>query len=107
MRRYAGERARLAATNPGIFKDTIGIMDITENLRTRSKNPDKEKAGSSLKKGRHTLKTLSVCDFEGFFRYVETGTEGKTNDREMLSDSNLYLRRGMFFDGDQHVASDG
>jgi hypothetical protein len=103
----AQERALLGAESTGIFAGTIAMMDITEVAFHRSTCQQDEKDTFSKKKGGHTLKTLSVMDARGFFRWVETDVGGQTPDRPMWTESELYLEAGRFFFAGEKLASDG
>mmetsp|Transcript_9675 Transcript_9675/g.21463 ORF Transcript_9675/g.21463 Transcript_9675/m.21463 type:complete len:130 (+) Transcript_9675:676-1065(+) len=52
------------------------MMDITEVMYKRAFNVHEEQSDFSKKKGGHTIKTLSVIDARGFFRWVETDMGG-------------------------------
>jgi len=101
------ERVQLAGATPGIFNGVIGVMDITEMHVQRPKNATAEAEAWSTKKHAHTIKTLSVMNMRGMVIYIMTGWGGVHSDREMWTESSLYLERDRFFTADEKVAADG
>jgi len=101
----AGRRAQLSIVHAGVFSDMIGILDIKEHRICKPQDPRKEWLSYSAKHKMNSYKNLSVIDYTGRFIFVLVAL-GK-NDREFWCQSQLYLQRGMYFCGQQYVASDG
>ena len=55
----------------------------------------------------NTIKTLSVVDRNGRFRFVHTGTHGGVNDRDQFTSSCLYTSQADYFTDEQFVVADG
>ena len=51
----------------------------------------------------NTIKTLSVVDRNGRFRFVHTGTHGGVNDRDQFTSSCLYTSQADYFTDEQFV----
>ena len=55
----------------------------------------------------NTIKTLSVIDRNGSFRFVHTGRHGGANDRDQFTSSCLYTSQADNFTDEQFVVADG
>ena len=104
----AAERAQLASRNDGIFRNCIGITDCWEQqIINNSKDSVKESNTFSGKADNNTKKVFAVIDFDGYFRYAKVDIDGRPNDRQVYTESDLYLDRGAFFGPDEWIAADG
>jgi hypothetical protein len=104
----ANERAKIAKETTGIMENCVGVLDCTEHVVSRS-NMDAKKSQDrfSGKLNKPSLKTISVINRAGYFRFVQTGFDGHRNDRDIFTSSALYLQRGKFFSTGELLASDG
>lgn len=103
----AEERQHLSSIHPGLFRNIVGIADVTEHRIQKPKNRILERDTYSGKAGTHTIKTLSVIDYRGFFRFVSTGIPGGKTDREVFTSSVLYLQKADIFSINEAIAADG
>ena len=101
------ERWHLASIHPGLFHHVIGLADITEHRIYKSKDRRIEKQTYSAKASCNTLKTLTVIDYRGYFRFVSTGMRGSMPDREVFTSSCLYLQKHLYFSNNEVFAADG
>ena len=101
------ERQRLRSGYTGIFEGVVGIMDVTEHGIQKSQDNAKESATYSGKAGMNTMKTLAVINKHGEFIYVEPLVDGRRNDRDEWTYTDLYLSQGKYFSAGEKIASDG
>ncbi len=101
------KRHRIANETNGIMKGCIGIMDCSEHIVQRPVDKFREQNRYSGKAKAHTLKTMAVIDNLGYFTYVVTGIEGTVSDREILTQSPLYMDRGEYFSEGEWMGTDG
>lgn len=80
------------------------IGDVKEYQVVRYKDPVKEQCSWSWKKKINSIKCLSVVDYTGRFTICQVSFGN--NDREAYTSSLLYLEEGLYFSGDQFVATD-
>lgn len=97
----------MKASYEGILLEVVGIMDCTEWYIRKSKNQTHEYETYSGKAGTNTKKTLAVIDRNGFFRFVSHLMNGRQNDRDQYTSSDLYMNAGRFFLAGEKLASDG
>jgi hypothetical protein len=91
----------------GVLENVVGIMDCTEWYIRKSKNLEHEHNTFSGKAGTNTKKTLAVIDRFGVFRFVSLLMDGRQNDREQYTASDLYVSAGRYFSFGEKLASDG
>ena len=111
----AEERALHYSTYHGIFFGCVGIFDVTEWIIAKPKNRDREHRTFSGKANSNTMKTLAVINKHGYFIWYDPLVDGRRNDRDMFTSSDLYLSKGTYFSpmanggigGFEFMASDG
>ena len=103
----AQERLVLATHYEGIFKNCVGLGDISETLIEKSKDKTTERATFSGKAHGNSMKNFTVCDFSGRIIYCADNIQGRPNDRSSFTHLPLYMDQGLYFDDDQFVAVDG
>ena len=103
----AEERQEHYQSYNGIFTGVVGILDIWEHYYKKSKDPDEERRTFSGKANTNTKKTIGIIDKKGYFIYYKTNLDGRPNDRETWTSSELYMDAGKFFSDGERVAADG
>lgn len=101
------ERIALYASYNGIFKNVVGILDVTEHEICKPKDKDKEQDTFSGKAKANTMKTLAVIDKYGYFIYVDYLAMGRRNDRDQWTSCDLYMNCGDYLSPGEKIASDG
>ena len=103
----AAERALLKEPYQGLFRDVVGIMDATEWFIVKYGDSVRERDTFSGKAQTNTKKTLAVIDRYGYFHFISKLIDGKHNDREQYTMSDLYMSAGRYFSEGEKLASDG
>jgi len=101
------ERNEMAHETVGIMEGCIGIIDCTEHRINRPVDSSAERRTFSGKLKTNTKKTVTVIDKRGYYIYVETGIDGRMNDRDIFTSSPLYLNRGLYFSAGERLIGDG
>jgi hypothetical protein len=103
----AAERAELKRSYNGIFRNVVGIFDVTEWYIGKPTDKEREHMTYSGKAGTNTMKTLAVINKYGLYIYNSDLKEGRHNDRDQWTSCDLYMQSGRFFSPGEILACDG